>query len=1350
MLFVNQLYRQGQVMIILLLFVLLPILYPQQIQASPYISFKSYQIEDGLSHNTIWCSMQDSYGFIWFGTSDGLNCYDGQRNRVYRNELNNKFSIANNYIQSLFELEDHNILVGTNAGLYLYDRNTEHFSYFDVQTKYGVTISSGIKKIVRSRTGLLWIATMGQGLFTYDLSSHELKQNSLHTNFVCDIYPDQSGDVYMASLQHGLFRFDEEGTMQENYRLKPGSKDNDDYKINCLLNLEEDIWIGIASNQLIRFNKNDKSPEYFTISTLGVENVQCIMEYDSTKLLVGSDDGLYLFDYKKKYTQRLDNSSETERMSDQTINAMMRDAEGGIWILTNLGGANYIAKSTKPFHHFSLYDGKEAIGPGKVIGPLCEDSYGTIWIGTRKGLYSFNKETQQILHHHIGTTADKKYIDIRSLLIEGNQMWIGTLGNGLIVMDIPTKKTKTYKRSQDISNSICGDDILSIYKTRNGDIYIGTNWGLCRYDRDKDNFIVSIAVGMMVSVVDMHEDMYGYLWIATSNSGVFRTNLNSGEWKHFYHIADDNSTIISNSIITLFEDSRGVMWFGTDGRGLCSYNRDSESFIDFDPNNSLIPNKVIYAIEEDTSGDFWISNNAGLIRINPIDRRNPRKFTVNDGLQGYQFNFRSSLKSSDGYLFFGGINGFNMFMPKTFVDNSYIPSVYITDINFPYLDKRLTKKDILQLKVPVYLTHQITLPYQHNSFSINFASLSYEAPTNNRYSYILHGIDKDWIQDTEISTASYTDLPPGKYKFEVRGSNNDGVWNKQSTILTLVITPPWWRSTIAYLIYIALILGLVAYLALRWNKYIRLKYKKQMEDFQTLKEKEIYESKIKFFINLVHEVRTPLSLIKLPLEKLQEESDSKYLSVIDRNVNYLLGIINQLLDFQKMETGVYIQNLNLCHVNQLTESICDQFVALSELKGITFTIQLPEEAVMAVTDKDKTNKILVNLISNAIKYARSRIEIKLYASETHFSITVSDDGPGIPLQERERIFEPFYQMQDVKSLQAGTGIGLAYSKTLVESLNGSLSIEDSAWGGSVFTLLLPLGDIASVENVKKQPEELILEVPEEDSTDHFDLQKRKYTVLLVEDNIDLLNLTHEGLSEWFHVLKAHNGRKALEILALESPDVIVSDIMMPDMDGLELCRRLKDDMNYSHIPIVLLTAKTNLEAKIEGFECGANAYIEKPFSIRQLRKQIENLLKSQLAYHKAMVELSGENRIALQGVSSQKDCELMLQINKRVEEQLSDENFSVDTLAEVLNMSRSSFYRKIKALTGMPPNDYLKAVRLNKSAELLRQGERISEVYEKVGFSSSSYFAKCFKIYFGMSPREYIDQGNQKKDVLNS
>ena len=470
-------------------------------------------------------------------------------------------------------------------------------------------------------------------------------------------------------------------------------------------------------------------------------------------------------------------------------------------------------------------------------------------------------------------------------MLDGDYLWIGTYAGGIRVVNLRTGAVKAYTHSRGIPNTICSNDVLCIYKGRKGDIYVGTSWGLCCYDSAKDNFMTITSVGSMVSVVDIYEDMYNHLWIATSNSGVFSYNTMNAHWKHYQHEREDSTTITSNSVITLFEDAKGTMWFGTNGGGLCSFDPKTKTFIEFDPHNTLLPNKVIYAIEQDQGGDFWISSNAGIFKINPLTKDHFRQFTINDGLQGNQFMARSSLKSSEGKLYFGGINGFNVFQPEQFVDNKYIPPVYVTDIRLPYQTDELEVKKLLQLDKPLYMADKVTLSYENNSFSIRFVALSFEDPAKNRYSYILRGVDKEWIMNTENNVASYTNLPPGEYLFEVRGSNNDRQWNEKTTTLKVVITPPWWRSTLAYVVYVLMLLGWIGWMAWRWNLRVKRKYKRRMEKYQTAKEQEVYKSKISFFINLVHEIRTPLSLIRLPLEKLLEKEregkDLKYLSVID-------------------------------------------------------------------------------------------------------------------------------------------------------------------------------------------------------------------------------------------------------------------------------------------------------------------------------------------------------------------------------------------------------------------------------------------------------------------------------------
>lgn len=1322
---------------------LLLIICTGQVSASPYFSFKKYQVEDGLSHNTVWCAMQDSYGFIWLGTSDGLNRYDGRGNKVYRNVLNDKFSLENNFVEALLEVEG-NLWVGTNSGLYVYDRSTDRFSYFDKTTQYGVSISSEIKKIVRARNGLLWIATLGQGLFIYDPKTDILTQNSVQTSFIWDICP--GGDqkkIYISSLQEGLLCFDENGKYLQSYDISLDANAHDSYKVNCIQNIGTEIWIGAGSNLLSRLNEETGVIENYSASAQNFGAVRCILNYSDKELLVGTDNGLYLFDRYTNTFQRADNPADPRSLSDQTVNGLMWDAEGALWVLTNLGGINYMSKQTKRFDYYSPAYLSGLPGAGEVVGPFCENKDKNVWIGTQKGLYFFNSTTRELSEYPVGDK--KKKYDIRSLLLDGDNLWLGTYSEGIRVLNLRTGAVKAYTHSRGFPNTICSNDVLTLCKDRKGDIFVGTSWGLCQYNAADDNFLTITSVGSMISVVDIYEDKGNNLWIATSNSGVFSYNTLNRHWKHFQHEREDSTTITSNSVITLFEDVNGTMWFGTNGGGLCSYEPETKTFIDFDSHNTLLPNKVIYSIEQDHTGDFWISSNAGIFRINPVTKSDFRQFTINDGLQGNQFIVRSSLKSSQGKLYFGGINGFNVFQPERFVDNTYIPPVYVTDIRLPYQTDEQEVNKLLQLGKPLYLADKITLSYQNNSFSIRFVALSFEDPARNRYSYILNGVDKEWITNSENNTASYTNLPPGEYKFEVRGSNNDHQWNDKTTIVTVIITPPWWQSTIAYVVYVLLLLGLIALLAWRWNLQVKRKYKRRMEKYQIVKEQEVYKSKISFFINLVHEIRTPLSLIRLPLEKLMDREhdgkDDRYLSVIDKNVNYLLGITNELLDFQKMESGVLHLNLKNTDIKELVREVYNQFVGPAELKGLELLLTMPDNELVSMVDRDKLSKILVNLVGNAIKYAHSRIDLKLMLTESGYEIKVIDDGPGVPKEQREKVFEAFYQLPDDKvAASLGTGIGLAFAKSLAEAHDGGLRLEDSITDGTTFVLYLPL----KRRETEKTIDLVEVSSGETEASDNVSstFAGKKFTVLLVEDNVELLNLTRESLVEWFRVLKASNGREALEVLAKESVDIIVSDVMMPEMDGLELCCKVKSNIDFSHIPVVLLTAKTTLESKVEGLECGADVYVEKPFSVKQLRMQIENLLKLRQSFHKLMVSLAGES-VAVSTTEfamSQKDCEFIAKIQGVIAEQLADENFSIDLLAEQMNMSRSNFYRKIKALSGMSPNDYLKTLRMNKAAELIMSGTRISEVSAQVGFTSSSYFAKCFKAQYGVLPKEYTGQ----------
>lgn len=557
---------------------------------------------------------------------------------------------------------------------------------------------------------------------------------------------------------------------------------------------------------------------------------------------------------------------------------------------------------------------------------------------------------------------------------------------------------------------------------------------------------------------------------------------------------------------------------------------------------------------------------------------------------------------------------------------------------------------------------------------------------------------------------------------------------------------PWWLSIPAYITYALALFFIIGYITYRWRMHVKRKYHQMMEDFRITQDKEIYKQKISIFINLVHEIRTPLSLICLPLEKLRDgkiEEHGKHLTLIEKNVSYLLEITNQLLDFQKIENKKMKLDLKRHDINAIIKDIAEQFKDAASIKGLELSVSLPAPEMEAIVDNDIIRKIMVNLMSNALKYAASMIELSLKESDGHIVICVSNDGPRIPEGQKEKIFQIFYQIPDDKKQMPGTGIGLAFSKSLAESHQGTLSVENLPSSGCSFILSLPL----------KRATEKLPETESHPESEGFEpdlpqTKNKRHTVLIVEDNIELQNEIREALEQWYKVYTAGNGKEALEKLETnDATDVIVSDVMMPEMDGIEMCRHIKTNLTYSHIPIILLTAKTNLESKTEGMENGAEVYMEKPFSIKQLHNQIENLLKLRLAFHELMLRSAGTTHETPISEYIQSECDItfMKEVDTALTKHLDEESFSVDNLADAMNMSRTNFYRKLKMLTGMAPNIYIKNFRLNQAAELLAQNMRINEVMLRVGFMAPSYFAKCFKAKFGKLPKEYQNTINKQE-----
>lgn len=1287
-------------------------------------------MEDGLSHNSVWCLLQDSYGFIWLGSGDGLNRFDGRHFKVYKNDLKNKRSLGNNSVQALCEDVDGNLWVGTSQGIFLFDYSNESFAPFNKITSFGVSVSCEIKKIIQSKNGRIWIATLGQGFFIWDPSKDELTQNSRYTSFVWDINEDAAGHIYVSSLQEGLLCFDSNGRLIEQYTSFFYAGRDADSKINCIRNIGSKTWFSVGTNRLCCLDIKTNETRSYDKPGFNIGTIRCIADYSEQELLIGTDKGLWLFDLIDSQFVRPNILGVSHLLGESPVYAILKDKEGGYWISADWGGVNYLSQQSKQFEYYSPIITSEGGGDGKVVNTFCEDKNHRVWIGSQDGLYYLDPKTQ------IVQEVPGLHNDVRSLWAEDSKLWIGTFGDGLKIMDTETRHIRQYVHNREVPNTICSNDVFSLYKDSEGKMYAGTSWGLCTYNPETDDFTTLHDVGSMISVVDILEDSGGNLWIATSNSGVFRCELRNKHWSFYAHNSEDTTSINSNSIISLFEDHNGTVWFGTNGNGLCSWDAENRRFIDFDMPDAVLPNGIIYSIEEDSSGYFWIATNAGLLRINP-DRKSDRKlFTREHGLQSNQFNERASLRTDNGRFYFGGINGFNAFYPSEFIRNTYIPPVYIVHMKLSDNHNKNSMEISFNGKNAGYSGTALTFPYNRNNIILDLAALSYEDPLQNQFAYRLDGFDNEWIYSHD-NRVLYTNLSPGKYVFRVKASNNDGVWNEAEVTLAVTLTPPWYQSFGAYSVYLLLLItvtyAISKYIARKTSAEIRRK----MGEYHIQKEKEVYQSKINFFVNLVHEFRTPLSLIRLPLDKLTENfqtnaTASKYLAIVNKNMNYLLNVVNQLVDFHKIESNKIELRRTPQSLRLLLQDIYQQFAGYLELRSVSFKLALPEEDKSVLIDREVISKIIVNLLSNAVKYARTRIVLRLEYAESDFIISVADDGPGVADAEKEKIFETFYQTREAEQT-GGTGIGLAFAHLLAENHGAQLSVEDNDGGGATFLLRVPVksGDDFVLDNNK--PELPVSEISREINGE---TPFRACRILLVEDNAELLDMMVEMLSDSFTVLNATNGRIALNILLQEPVDLLVSDVMMPEMDGFELCRNVKSDIRLSHIPVVLLTAKTTMEAKIEGMEQGAEAYIEKPFSIKYLKNQIENLLKLRLAFQKNA--LTRPITTGFLPVNSKTEQEFIVKLHVEIDEHLAEEDFSIDDLARTFAMSRSGFYRKIKAVTGLSPNDYLQMYRMNKaSGWLLESGLNIAEICLRLGFEDPSYFARRFKQHFGVSPTEY-------------
>lgn len=1326
--------------------------------ADEHYYFKNLSVQNGLSQNTVNAILQDKQGFMWFGTKDGLNRYDGLSFRKFKHDGRSERSIGNNFITALYEDEQGNIWIGTDVGLYIYYPEQDTFRHFTQPSVENTKIEHTVTTISGDGRGCVWIAVEAQGLFCYNLKNEELRNYTLRdfpfiTTNVQSFVFDNSGTLWIGCYGDGLFYSKDRLQTLHPYLSPTDNKETyaNDVVTTLVKGAYNCLYVSSLKGGVKELNlTSNKLHDLLSVDDNG-ESVFCrqLLVASDNELWIGAESGLYIYNLRQgKYVHLRNSTYDPYSLSDNAIYSLCKDREGGIWIGSYFGGVNYYPHL---YTYFEKYYPKGVDNGlhGKRVREFCRDNQGILWIGTEDGgLNRFNPKTKTFSFF----APSAAFTNVHGLCMVGDYLWAGTFSKGVKVIDTRTGAiVKSYQKTAS-PRSLIDNSVFAICRTATGDIYLGTLFGLLRYNKQSDDFDrIPELNGKFI--YDIKEDSGGNLWLATYANGAYCYNVNEKRWKNYSHDAANPKSLPYDKVLSVFEDSHRQIWLTTQGGGFCQFHPETETFTNYNLSDGL-PNDVVYQIVEDKDGLFWLTTNNGLVCFDPATRK-MTVYTTANGLLGDQFNYRSSFETEDGTIYLGSIDGFIAFNPKNFTENKYLPSVVITD--FLLFGKEVyAGEPSSPLEKSITFSDELVLQSNQNSFSFRVAALDFQTTKMNRVMYKLDGFDTDWMPVGESPIVTYSNLRYGDYTFRLKSSNSDGVWNENERTLNVHILPPFYLSVWAYMVYALLIVGCSLYTVVYFKRRSNRKHRRQMEIFEQEKEREIYHAKIDFFTNVAHEIRTPLTLIKGPLEniilKKQVDAETREdLNVMKQNTERLLNLTNQLLDFRKTESQGYRLNFAKCNITEVLKETHLRFTSLAKQKGLEFLLHVPEEDFYAHVNREAFTKILSNLLNNGMKYAEHYVHISLELPEGDdggegnenrvFRIRTVNDGVIIPDEMKEEIFKPFVRFNEQKDGQVttGTGIGLALSRSLAELHQGTLVMTKGEEANS-FCLTLPVVQDTTIKLTSEETDELDKERVTEARAEQATKKGDKPSVLVVEDNSDMLSFIARQLSDSYAVLTAGNGKEALELLDGNYVSLVVSDVVMPVMDGFELCKTIKSNLNYSHIPVILLTAKTNIQSKIEGMELGADAYIEKPFSVEYLHACVSNLIQNREKLRQAFAQspFVAANTMAL----TKADEEFIKKLNDVIQANLDNPDFSMDDMADGLNMSRSNFYRKMKGVLDLSPNEYLRLERLKKAAHLIQEGEgRINEICYMVGFNSPSYFSKCFQKQFGMLPKDFTGGG---------
>ncbi|MEO5594172.1 MAG: two-component regulator propeller domain-containing protein [Chitinophagaceae bacterium] len=1012
-------------------------------KAQPYY-FRHYQVENGLSNSTVFCSVQDKNGFMWFGTKEGLNRFDGYHFKLFTTGENDR-SFYPDFIFSLFTDEKGVLWAGSQKGLYWFDAKNERMVRFIDSVPEAYDIQT-------DKSGRLWFLSHDQ-VHRYDFKTKQLKKFSVGNFHATSLCMSANGTIWVSTTDGFLQQFDSTAEIFHAFDIFAHSPQPTSRRIQKIRPAgPSGLYIGTTSQGLKKFDISTAT--YTDILTYNPDKttifVRDILDNGNNEFWFATESGIFILqentgefiNLKKKF---LDPYS----LTDNAVYSLCRDKEGGIWAGTFFGGVNYYPKQYASFQKYFPDNTGNAIS-GNAVREICEDGYGNLWIGTEDaGLNKLNKATGAITHFKpSGASTSIAYTNIHGLLVAGNDLWIGTFEHGLDIMDIRTGKVRKRYTAGPGKNELKSNFTLCLLQTHTGDIFIGSNNGFHKYNKKTDDFEQPSALPVHLFITSMIEDHTHTLWIATHSNGIYAYNPVTKQARQIINEPDNKNSLTNNDVNAVYEDSNHIIWISTEGGGLCKLSNDRKTITRYTTKNGL-PSNFIFKVLEDNQKNLWITTSKGLVNFNPVSET-LKVYTRANGLLNDQFNYHSGYKDTAGTLYFGSVKGMISFNPGNFTQSSFLPPVYIT--GFQVHNKEVDiNKDSSYLQRSIIYTDKITLPWDHSSFSIDFAALSYTSPEMTQYSYMMEGLDKEWTFLKSNRKVYFTNLSPGTYTFKLRVPAN-GQFTNNAKELLIKITPPFWATIYAYLLYAAAFAGLCYYLIRTYHNSIEDK-----------KEKEIYEAKINFFTIVAHEIRTPLTLIKGPVENLHEKIDElpeikEDVITLERNTNRLITLITQILDFRQTEKKGFSIDFTRVDITEAVQEEYLNFMPLAKKRNIAYTINLPEEHVFAMADEEALRKIFSNLFSNAVKYAEKTVQLRLFPAEKgseSIKIEISNDGYTIPPEMKEKIFEPFYRLKETIR-QKGTGIGLALARSLVELHNGRLFLKETKDGLNTFVLDLPV------------------------------------------------------------------------------------------------------------------------------------------------------------------------------------------------------------------------------------------------------------------------------------------------------